>query len=142
MRLRVAHAAVLFHDRRVDRIVVTGGGGPPSEAEAMRGLLRAAGVPDGAVIPEGRAANTFENLIFARALLPPDTAVTIVSSRWHLPRARLIAAILGWRVAASGPRGTAPRPAAIRAALREVAAVPPSAMRALGWRLRGTGKGL
>ena len=126
LRRRAEAAAALYRAGRVAGIVGTGGLGrhPPSEAEAIRAIVLAQGVPETAVILEDRSTNTRENLIFSRALLPEGTAVVIVSDAWHLPRARLIARRLGLAAttARASGKGSAPHRRA-KAMLRELAAL-------------------
>ena len=60
---RVRHAARLYAEGRVELLIPTGGLGqhPPSEAEVMSRILRSEGVPDGAVLLEDRALNTWDS---------------------------------------------------------------------------------
>lgn len=136
--LRVDHAVALLAAGRVDRICLTGGRGRHgrAEAEVARDHPRARGAPDAALLIEPASASTVANLANAFALLPPEAIVVLVSNRWHLPRAWLAARLMGWRVAVSGPRGAMPLQKAIRAALREVAAMPGSALAARRARAR------
>lgn len=126
LRRRAEKAAALYHAGEVAAIVGTGGHGrhPPSEAEVIRDVLTAAGVPESAVTLEDRSRTTRENLAFARALLPPDEPVLIVSDFWHLPRARLIALRLGLntRTARADLAGSAPH-RVLRLMLREAGAL-------------------
>ncbi|EYD72205.1 YdcF family protein [Limimaricola hongkongensis] len=71
LRRRTGHAASLFHARRVSHLVPCGGLGnhPPSEGEAMRQLLVAAGVPETAIHPETASRDTLENIRNARPIL-------------------------------------------------------------------------
>lgn len=94
----------------MDCIVASGGrnGGPHSEAEAVKTELKALGVPEDAILREGHASSTRENIAFSLALLPEATPVILVSDAWHLPRARLIARRLGRPATgvAAGRQGT------------------------------------
>lgn len=125
MLRRTAHAAALWHAGAVARIVASGGAvrHPVPEAQVMRALLLAAGVPDAAILPEGRSRNTAQNIALSRPLLPPGAPVVIVTDRYHLPRALLIARAHG--LAATGvavPRAGPLVPYAI-ATLREGPAI-------------------
>ena len=133
LRRRTLHALGLWRRGEADLLVPCGGLGrhPPTEAEAMRRLLIAEGVPDAAMLLEDRSTSTLENLRLARALLG-DRPVVIVTDRTHAPRARLIARGLGMDAVTSSPplRGGRWR-TTLRQALREV----PATALAL-WRLR------
>lgn len=121
---RTRHGAALFHAGRVERIIACGGLGdhPPTEAEAMRDILRAEGVPENAITLEDRSTTTAENLRNAMGLLSDD-AVVIVSDRYHLPRALLMARRLGIRATGSGPSMKGAHwGQQIRATLREIPA--------------------
>ncbi len=131
--LRVRHGVALFHAGGIDRLCLTGGIGAEgaAEAEVAAALARALGVPDAALIVEATSADTNGNIARALPLLPPGTALTLVSNRWHLPRAWLIARLYGHRTALSGPRGTAGMARTAAAIAREVCAVPVSVFRIL-----------
>lgn len=60
---RTLHAARLYAAGRVRLLIPTGGVGqhPPSEAEIMSRILRDAGVPGEAVLPEGKALSTWDS---------------------------------------------------------------------------------
>ncbi len=136
MRRRTRHAATLWHRGEVAWLIPCGGLGRhgPTEAEAMRDLLLADGVPSEAIRLEDRSRNTHENILFAKPILDALGAreAVIVTDRTHAPRARLIARGLGLRATSSSPslRG-AHLPTTLRQALREV----PATAVAL-WRLR------
>jgi len=68
---RVWHAARLFHRGLAPRIIVSGGSflvatgqAPPTQTEAlaMRQFLVALGVPESAIVMEGKSLNTIENM--------------------------------------------------------------------------------
>jgi uncharacterized SAM-binding protein YcdF (DUF218 family) len=63
LRARVWHAARIYADGEVGLVIPTGGVGehPPSEAEVAAGMLRGAGVPEEAILLEGKAQNTRES---------------------------------------------------------------------------------
>lgn len=106
LRLRAEHGARLYLQGRVGTIVASGGLGlhPPSEASVMRDICLEMGVPDSAIILEGRSINTAQNLAFSQALLPaPAAPVLIVTDLYHLPRARLVARRLGIQATGSWP---------------------------------------
>ena len=105
---RTKHAIELYHRGAAPLLVLSGGLGkhPPSEAEAMARLCRAANVPQSALLLEDRSTSTIENATFSLRFLPngKDARILVVSDRYHLPRAAMIFRKLGCKhVATSGP---------------------------------------
>jgi len=97
-RLDRARALAARHDGLT--VVVLGGAaapGLPSEAEAGRRYLLATGLPAARIAIESRSRHTLENLRNYRSEFQPDAAVPdlLVSSRFHLARAALMARGLG-----------------------------------------------
>lgn len=84
--------------------IVSGGQGPGediSEAEAMETYLLAQGIPAAQIIKESKARNTIENITYSYQLIPQDDhqpVIAIVSSEYHIFRAKLIAKELGYDV--------------------------------------------
>jgi len=70
LRARVVHAAQLYVAGKVRLVIPTGGVGehPPSEAEVMARILRRAGVPEKAILPEVKARNTRESAQYVGAM--------------------------------------------------------------------------
>lgn len=136
MRRRTRHAAALWHRGEVAWLVPCGGLGrhPPTEAEAMRDLLLADGIPPQAIRLEDRSRNTHENILHVRPILEELGVrdVVIVTDRTHAPRARLIARGLGLRATASSP---SLRDARLRSTLHQAMREVPATAVAL-WRLR------
>lgn len=128
LRRRVARAVALWRADPQAALVPCGGCGthPPTEAEAMRALLREAGVPPAAIHPETASRNTAENIRGARPILEGlgATDVVIVTDWFHAPRARLVARRAGLRASVACPplRGARPWPQ-LKGALREVPAL-------------------
>ena len=89
-------AAELFHAGMAPKVLVTGGSARQAdglhEAEHHRGLLVAAGVPERAIVVEGRSTSTQENVDLGLALLdePPRTVLAVVKR--HHRRALLLLA--------------------------------------------------
>ena len=131
---RTRHAARCWHAGLGDAIVACGGIGlhPPSEAEAMRQILMAEGVPDAAIHLEDRSTDTIGNLRLALPILAglDMDSVVIVTDRYHARRALLIARHFGLRARCDcpGPGGLTWR-GRIRPTLREWAALPVTALR-------------
>ena len=67
------------------------------EAEVMRALAVANGVPPDAIVLEQRAANTYDNVIYCAAILDAHAwrKILLVSSPYHMRRA-----VLTWHRAA------------------------------------------
>ena len=107
--------------------VVSGDG----EAAAMARWLEEHGVPAERIVREPHARSTNENLERARALFPEAPRWTVVTSDFHVPRARLWAWHLGIPVTVVGAE--TPRPDLPVAMLRECLALPHSALR-IAWR--------
>jgi uncharacterized SAM-binding protein YcdF (DUF218 family) len=89
-----------------------------SEAQAMADYLSRKGLAPQRLLLETRSTSTYENLVFAKALLPDGTPILITSSDFHLPRAETIARHLSLNLVGTAP---APTPLNIRynAQLRE-----------------------
>ena len=97
---RVWLAARLYRQGVAPKIIVSGGnilsqyGGvqaASSEAAAMIQFLADLGVPESAIINEGEAINTRDNIQRVRALVQ-DKQVALVTSAYHMPRAMQLAA--------------------------------------------------
>jgi uncharacterized SAM-binding protein YcdF (DUF218 family) len=99
---RLWHAARLYHAGRAPLIVASGGNLPwlnasMSEAEAMRAVLVAFGVPASAVQMETASANTRENMQRSKAMLDQlgTNRVLLVTSALHMRRALAEARLAG-----------------------------------------------
>ncbi|GAB4300293.1 MAG: hypothetical protein Kow0058_15690 [Roseovarius sp.] len=99
LRRRALHAARLYAEGRVRRILASGGppGADPTEAELIRRLCRDAGVPASAILTEPRAASTEENIRFSLPILREAgmTRVCLVTDRFHARRAAMLARAAG-----------------------------------------------
>ncbi|HET7086082.1 MAG TPA: YdcF family protein [Rhizomicrobium sp.] len=83
------------------RLMFTGGSGrlegaPLSEAETARYIFTELGQTR--MILEDRSRNTYENILFSKAIAKPKPGETwlLVTSAMHMPRAMAIASKLGW----------------------------------------------
>ncbi|TJY59916.1 YdcF family protein [Sinimarinibacterium sp. CAU 1509] len=90
---RMIYTAALYHAGKAPLIIVSGGRlpwtpGTQSEADAMAALLQQLGVPDAAVLREGRSRTTRENARYTRDLLATRGIhrVLLVTSALHMPR--------------------------------------------------------
>jgi len=85
------------------RVIVSGGQGldePVTEASAMRDYLVGQSISADRILLEERSGNTFENLVFTRAMLPEGDGpypVTIVTSEFHVLRASMLAERAGYK---------------------------------------------
>ncbi|MGB0712077.1 MAG: YdcF family protein [Gammaproteobacteria bacterium] len=91
LRRRVERGAEQVSRGLSDGLLVCGGltGGPETEAQAMARLARDAGLSDDQIILEDRSTTTWENALFARALLRDQgyEATTLVTDELHMRRA-------------------------------------------------------
>lgn len=108
LRARVERGVALFHRGLAPRLLLSGGGprGPPSEAEIMRRIAAAQGVPDGAILLEPESRNTAENAYLSAAMMRRHgfASAIVVSDPFHLLRARQ------WFRRAGVEVGTSPAP--------------------------------
>ncbi|HEX2182644.1 MAG TPA: YdcF family protein [Rubrobacteraceae bacterium] len=90
LEARVLHAAGLYARGRVRMLIPTGGLGkhPPAEAEVMGRVLREEGVPDGAVVLEDLALNTWDSarLVAGMARKLGVRCVLVVTDPLHCVR--------------------------------------------------------
>lgn len=100
---RVDRAIRLYHEHQVDRIMLSGGTGTDSgyvpEGFAMRRYCLRKGIPDSAIIVDNAGENTF---LSAKNLLTLNermhfSSVIVVSSFYHLTRAKYIIRKLGYK---------------------------------------------
>lgn len=90
---RVWHAARLHRAGKAALIIASGGDvwnlSRQSEADAMRDLLTALGVPDEAVVTEGGSRTTRQNALLSAGVAADRgiERVLLVTSAWHMPRA-------------------------------------------------------
>ncbi len=122
------HAALDYLERYPDaRCVVTGGRGfgeEITEARCMADWLCGRGMDPDRILLEEQATDTFENLRFSFALLGEefDGSVAVLTSDYHVMRARWIARDMGYTVKCVGAP-TSKLFLKINYALREVAGV-------------------
>jgi uncharacterized SAM-binding protein YcdF (DUF218 family) len=136
---RVDVAVRLFQAGAAPVLLLSGGGaGPEAEAEIMRRMALARGVPEAALLIEPESRDTVGNARRSARLLAArgGHSVLLVSDRVHLPRAALLFRLAGLHVAA----WAAPRPPSTRweigPAIRECAALPRSLAQAVFHRRR------
>jgi uncharacterized SAM-binding protein YcdF (DUF218 family) len=114
LRARMARALALYDRDAAPFMLLTGGGnGTPPEAEVMRRLALAHGVPDSALVLEPTARTTFENAARSAAILRERgwRRAILVTSWPHLPRALLAFRAAGVRaVGRAAPAAATPVP--------------------------------
>jgi uncharacterized SAM-binding protein YcdF (DUF218 family) len=134
LRRRVALAVELYRAGAAPFLVLSGGGtGSVAEAEIMRDLTRAAGVPQTALLCEPDSRNTVENAINSARLLRERglARVILVSDRTHLPRAALLFRLAGLDVVGRAGVPAYSRRRTWLAACYEFGALPRSLLRLL-----------
>ena len=90
---RVLHTLDLWRLGIIEKIVVTGGSGlligsEESEALKISRTLQAAGVPVEDILLEEAARNTAENAQFTRQLINTDAKIILITSAFHMRRAK------------------------------------------------------
>ena len=91
-------------------LVPSGGQGPDeamTEAEAMRRYLVGQGVPDGMILPEDRSANTYQNMVYSKALTDaagPGGKVAFATTNYHVFRSGVWARLAGLEAEGMGSR--------------------------------------
>ncbi|RYD70404.1 MAG: YdcF family protein, partial [Sphingobacteriales bacterium] len=88
----------MYRKGKVRKILITSGNASLTdnqikEADLVQKFLRDICIPDSDVIIENQSRNTIENAKFSNQIIQkkfPDAKVLVVTSAWHVPRARLI----------------------------------------------------
>lgn len=85
---RVATGAKLFHDKKADKLLMTGDDGAfhVNEVETMKRLAMAQGVPEENILVDGHGYRTYESCKRAAEVLHIKQAI-VVTQRFHLGRA-------------------------------------------------------
>ncbi|MBI3127823.1 MAG: YdcF family protein [Candidatus Tectomicrobia bacterium] len=131
LRRRALHGASLVREGHAPVLLLSGGRRRPprTEAEAMRALALAEGVPPGRIVLEDRSVSTLENAVFSHRILAREgwRRVLVVSDPYHLYRGVWLLRRLGLEAHGSpAPGGREANPAWRWAYyhLREAAALP------------------
>ncbi len=99
IRNRVMQGYAVYAGGYAKTIVLTGGNtSRKDESEAMN-MARYLQAQKGSGLPlvlEERSTNTYENLLFAKVLIPDARRIAIVSDTYHTPRAFVTAKSLGF----------------------------------------------
>jgi uncharacterized SAM-binding protein YcdF (DUF218 family) len=92
---RISKAVSLYQQGVAPRLIISSGYVfTLREAESMKAIAIANGVPAGAILLEERATNTYENVAFTKRILAEHQLrrIALVSSPYHMRRA-----LLTWR---------------------------------------------
>ncbi|MBX7101459.1 MAG: YdcF family protein [Myxococcaceae bacterium] len=121
---RVRAGVALFHQGVAPALLLTGGSAPghPSEAEVMRALAVAEGVPERALVLEPHSRSTEENARFSAPLLRTLGAseLAVVTDDFHLLRGSTHFRLQGFTVFPAGAGGPSRTSDVWGARLREV----------------------
>ena len=98
---RVNHAVVLYREKRIGKIIFTGGQGnedEETEAETAAKYAVENGVAPEDILLEKESRSTYENLLFAKRIADENNIKTVllVSDPLHLKRASEIAGFLNY----------------------------------------------
>jgi uncharacterized SAM-binding protein YcdF (DUF218 family)/glycosyltransferase involved in cell wall biosynthesis len=107
---RIGKAVALYHEGVAPNLIISSGFVfTLREAEVMRAIAIANGVPAEAILIEERAADTYQNVLFTHRILVEHNwrRIALVSSPYHMRRA-----LLTWRKVAPGVEVVATPPAA------------------------------
>ena len=99
LQLRLDTASDYLEEYPDAKLVLTGGNADSSgktEAEAMREILAAKGIPDASMILEDEAASTKENFQNVVKMTDPSKPIVIISSNYHMERAVMYAKKAGF----------------------------------------------
>ncbi len=99
---RVNHAVNLYREKRIKKIIFTGGQGnsdEETEAETARKYAIDNGIPSIDILTENESRSTYENLLFARQIAEENkiSTVLLVSDPLHLKRSMEIARSLNYK---------------------------------------------
>jgi len=133
LRRRMALAVALYRDGVAPLLVLSGGGaGPVAEAEAMRDLALAAGVPAAALLFEPDSQDTLANAVNCARLLKSagKSRIVLVTDRLHLLRAAWLFRRAGLEVVATAGLPSRSVATALAATFYEITSLPRSLFRA------------
>lgn len=125
-RLRIRLDTAIDIINRSDAIIIVSGGQGPhekiSEAEAMSRYIIERGVSDSRILKEEESTSTQENILFSNRLMEQEhKRVTIVTSDYHMCRAKMLGERIGWEV--YGQSGVNVTKELLRRMIREVLAL-------------------
>lgn len=95
---RLFQAIALYKKGQIKQILLSGGSAnlidqKIKEADLAIQYLKLIGIPDSAIMIENHSRNTIENARYSLALIAkskPKAKILVITSAWHIPRAKLI----------------------------------------------------
>jgi len=109
LRRRLNHGVAVWRATGAEFLVGSGGRGdaPISEAEAIRRMALAAGVPDDRIVLEDRSTSTLDQAVEVAGIARRRGwgRLVVVTDRFHLPRALFLFRRLGLSVTGDPVRG-------------------------------------
>jgi uncharacterized SAM-binding protein YcdF (DUF218 family) len=95
---RLFQTIALYKKGQIKQILLSGGSAnlidrKIKEADLAIQYLKLIGIPDSAILIENQSKNTIENARYSLALIAkskPKAKILVITSAWHIPRAKLI----------------------------------------------------
>jgi len=95
---RLFQTLALYKKGKINKILLSGGNAnlvdnKIKEADLVVDYLKLIGIPDSAILFENQSRNTLENAKNSLALIKkykPDAKILVITSAWHIPRAKTI----------------------------------------------------
>ena len=95
---RLFQTIALYKTGKIKRILISSGSAnlikkTRKEADLAFNYLKEIGIPDTAILIENQSRNTLENASYSAKLINekiPNASVLVITSAWHIPRAKLI----------------------------------------------------
>ncbi len=95
---RLFQAIALYKKGQIKQILLSSGSAnlinqQVKEADLAIQYLKLIGIPDSAILIENQSRNTIENARYSLALIAksnPKAKILVITSAWHIPRAKLI----------------------------------------------------
>ena len=102
---RLFQTLELYHQKRVNKLLITGGSGSIShpehrEAIYIKKYLKAISIPDSSIVIENNSKNTYENAVFTKHILDSmhfKGSILLVTSSFHMRRSIAIFKKAGYK---------------------------------------------
>jgi uncharacterized SAM-binding protein YcdF (DUF218 family) len=96
LKARVEKGVMLYKQKYAPKIIMSGGDDSfqkDNQAEKMKAIATALGVPSSAILLEKQSSNTYENFLYTKRILQDKklSSIILVSDPYHLARAELLA---------------------------------------------------